>query len=130
MSTMDHAGGAPMALLSAARAALSDAAAETEAGERFRLAHVAALRVAAAVTAGRGRPASMRRRLVSVWVLLERLAPEYAEWAAYFTAGARVRAAVEAGAVSAVSARGADDQLRAAQEFLLLVEQSLGLLAA
>jgi HEPN superfamily protein len=58
------------------------------------------------------------------------VAPEHAEWAAYFAAGASVRAAVEAGAVSAVSARAADDQLRSATEFLALVEDSLGLLAA
>jgi hypothetical protein len=67
---------------------------------------------------------------MNVWVLLERVAPEHAEWAAYFAAGAPLRAAVEAGAVSAVSARTADDQLRAATEFLALVEDSLGLLAA
>jgi hypothetical protein len=67
---------------------------------------------------------------MSVWVLVERIAPEYAEWAGYFAAGARVRAAIEAGAVSAVSERSADDQVRAAAEFLVLVEDSLGLLAA
>jgi hypothetical protein len=120
----------PLALLAAARTALSEAGAAEEAGERFRLAHLSALRSAAALCADRGRPASARRRLMSVWVLLERVAPQYAEWAGYFAAGAPVRAAVEAGAVSAVSPRGADDQLRAATEFLGLVENSLGLLAA
>jgi len=63
-------------------------------------------------------------------VLLERVAPEHAEWATYFAAGAQARAAVEAGAASAVTARAADDQLRAAAAFLNLVEDSLGLLAA
>jgi hypothetical protein len=48
----------------------------------------------------------------------------------YFAAGAPLRAAVEAGALSAVSPRVADDQVRAAREFLALVEDSLGLLAA
>jgi hypothetical protein len=67
---------------------------------------------------------------MSVWVLLERVAPEYREWAEYFAAGAAARAAVEAGAISAVSARAADDQVRAAGEFLALVEGSLGMLAA
>jgi hypothetical protein len=121
---------APLALLSAAAAVLAEATAAAEPGERFRLAHLSALRAAAALCADRGRPASARRRLMSVWVLLERVAPEYAEWAGYFAAGAPVRAAVEAGAVSAVSARSADDQLRAATEFLGLVEHALGLLAA
>lgn len=117
-------------LLLQARSVLAEAARAGDPGERFRLAHLSALRTAAAVSAQRGRPASARRRLMNVWVLLERVAPEYAEWAAYFAAGASVRAAIEAGAVSAVSVRSADDQLRAAGEFLALVEDSLGLLAA
>ncbi|MFN2563070.1 MAG: SAV_6107 family HEPN domain-containing protein [Jatrophihabitans sp.] len=122
--------GTAFSLLAQARTVLADAGQTTEAGERFRLAHLSALRTAAAVSAQRGRPASARRRLMNVWVLLERVAPEHAEWAAYFAAGASVRVAIEAGAVSAVSARAADDQLRAASEFLSLVEDSLGLLAA
>ena len=68
--------------------------------------------------AERGRPASARRRLISVWVLIDTVAPEFADWARYFAAGAPVRAAIEAGALHAVSAREADDQLRAAGEFL------------
>lgn len=120
----------PLALLSAARGALAQAAAADDPGERFRLAHLSALRTAAALCAHRGRPASLRRKLVSVWVLLERIAPEHADWATYFAAGAQLRAAVEAGAYSAVSPRVADDQLRAAGQFLVIVEDSVGLLAA
>jgi HEPN superfamily protein len=119
-----------LTLLAHARQVLAQAAAASSPGERFRLAHLSALRTAAAVSAQRGRPASARRRLMNVWVLLERVAPEHAGWATYFAAGAQVRAAIEAGAVSAVTARTADDQLRAAGEFLDLVESSLGLLAA
>ncbi|MBE7187383.1 SAV_6107 family HEPN domain-containing protein [Jatrophihabitans endophyticus] len=125
--------GAPasaLGLLAHARRVLTEAEAATDAGERFRLAHLSALRTAAAVSAQRGRPASARKRLMNVWVLLERVAPEHASWAAYFAAGATVRAAIEAGAVSAVTPRAADDQLRAAAEFLALVEGSLNLLAA
>jgi len=122
--------GSAVGLLNQARLVLADAVCEQDAGERFCLAHLAALRAAAAVSAQRGRPASARRRLMSVWVLLDRVAPELAEWAVYFAAGAPVRAAVEAGAVSAVSPRAADDQVRAAAEFLAIVEESLGLLAA
>lgn len=118
------------AVLAQARAALTEAAVAETAAERYRLAHLGALRTAAAVFADRGRPASARRRLVSAWVLVESVAPEFAEWAGYFAAGAPARAAVEAGALSAVNARDADDQLRAAREFLMLVEASLGLLAA
>jgi hypothetical protein len=122
--------GSALALVTQAHSVLAEAAATTDPGERFRLAHLSALRTAAAVSAQRGRPASARRRLMNVWVLLERVAPEHADWAAYFAAGASVRAAIEAGSWSAVSPRSADDQLRAAGEFLALIEDSLGLLAA
>jgi hypothetical protein len=67
---------------------------------------------------------------MSVWVLLDRVAPEYSGWAAYFAAGATVRSAIEAGSMSAATPRAADDQVRAATDFLALVESSLGLLAA
>jgi hypothetical protein len=121
--------GSAAALLGQARLVLGEAAAATDVGERFRFAHLAALRVAAAVLAERGRPAAARRRLMSVWVLIDSVAPELADWARFFAAGAAARAAIEAGSLRAVSAREADDQLRAASDFLHLVEQSLGMLA-
>ena len=121
--------GSAYALIGQARLVLGEAAASVDIGERFRLAHLAALRVAAAVLAERGRPAAARRRLISVWVLIDTVAPEFDDWVRYFAAGAAARAAVEAGSLGAVSARDADDQLRAAGEFLRVVEQSLGLLA-
>jgi hypothetical protein len=127
MRTATH--GSSAALIGQARLVLNDAAGATDAGERFRLAHLAALRTAAAVVADRGRPASARRRLVSVWVLLDAIAPELSDWSRYFAAGAARRAAIEAGARHAVSAREADDQLRGAGEFLRVVERSLGMLA-
>lgn len=117
------------ALLVQARSVLRQAVITTDVGERFRLAHLAALRIAAALLAQRGRPAAARRRLVSAWVLLDSVAPEFAEWAGYFAAGAAARAAVEAGSTSAVTTRDADDQLRAAEAFLQLAEQSLGMLS-
>jgi hypothetical protein len=122
--------GSALALVAHARAVLADAASAWDEGERFRLAHLAALRAAAAVLADRGRPAATRRRLMSVWVLLDVIAPEFADWSRYFAAGAASRAAVEAGARNAVSRRAADDQLRSAAEFVGVVERSLGMLAA
>jgi hypothetical protein len=116
------------ALLGRARAALDDAVRCSDDGERFRMAHLAALRTAAAVLAERGRPSAARRKLVSVWVLIDAVAPEYSDWAGYFAAGAALRAAVEAGARHAVTARAADDQVRAAGDFLRLVERALGML--
>lgn len=104
------------------------ASATADPGERFRLAHLAALRAAAALIACRGRPASARGRLVNIWLLLERVAPEFAEWARYFASGASTRAAVEAGAVHAVSGHRADDEVCAAGQLLELVERALGIL--
>lgn len=117
------------ALVEQARAMLREAERQADPGERFRLAHLAALRGAAALFAERARPVG-RRRLVSAWVLVDAVAPELSEWSAYFAGTAGKRAAVEAGARSAVSDRDAIDQVHAADQFLLLVEQSLGLLAA
>jgi hypothetical protein len=128
MTTRTRPGSSAL-LVAQARSGLRDAVACTDVGERFTLSHLAGLRAAAAVLADRGRPASARRRLVSVWVLIEAVAPEFTEWAEFFAAGAPLRAAVECGAYNAVTRRQADDQLRAAEEFLELVEASLGMLA-
>jgi SAV_6107-like HEPN len=116
-------------LLAAARRGLHESAAASCAGERYALAHLAALRAAAAVLAARARPADAlgRGRPRSVWTLLVQCAPELAEWAAFFAAGARKRAAAEAGLPRAVSTREADDLLRDAETFLALVETTLGL---
>lgn len=122
--------GSSAGLLCRARDLVARAGAVQDPGERFCLAHLAALRTAAAVIAERRRPAAARRRLVSVWLVLPKVAPEYADSAAYFAAGAGVRAAIEAGATSTVTRSMADDQLRAAADFLALVEDSLGMLAA
>jgi hypothetical protein len=62
-------------------------------------------------------------------VLVESVAPELTDWAAYFAGTARMRDEVEAGVVSVVSDRDAEDQFRAAEQFLVLVERSLGFLA-
>ena len=67
---------------------------------------------------------------MSVWVVIDTVAPEFGDWSRFFAAGAAARAAVEAGALHAVSRREADDQVRAAEEFLRVVERSLGMLAA
>jgi hypothetical protein len=115
-----------LALLRDAHVALADAAGARTSAERYALAHVAALRAAAAVLATRARPVAARRRArpASVWDLLVRVAPELGEWAVFFAACAGKRAAAEAGVTTAVTAREADDQLRDAQAFLTVVEQS------
>jgi SAV_6107-like HEPN len=117
-----------LALLETARQGLADAAGEQGAGARYVAAHLAALRAAAAVVAARSAPGTRPRRKAphSVWELLPRVEPALAEWAAYFAAGARTRAAAEAGLPRAVSARAADDLLRDAETFLSLAEKALG----
>jgi HEPN superfamily protein len=116
-------------LLSQAKTTWAEAVLEPRATEKYRSAHLAALRAAAAVLALRARPvAASRRRPTSAWVLLEAVAPELSEWTVYFADSAHRRAAIEAGAFTVVSERDADDLLRAAGEFIAIVERMVGVL--
>ncbi len=119
----------PAQLLAIARHGLAEAAQTRPDGQRYATAHMAALRAAAAVLAARARPAapSRRSRVTSVWSLLVLVAPEFSEWASYFALGASKRAAAEAGIPRVVTPREADDLLRAAEQFVALVESVLGL---
>lgn len=110
-------------LLAAARAELAGAAAAAEVPERYARAHLAALRGASAVVAVRARPDRGRARQRSVWALLASVAPELGEWAIFFAAGSRTRAAVQAGVTRLVTARDADDLVRQAGEFIGLAER-------
>ena len=83
-------------LLRLSRAGLLEASQARATVDRYAAAHLAALRAAAAVLACRARPASTsgrRSRPTSAWVLLSVVAPELGEWADFFAAGARKRAA-------------------------------------
>ena len=114
--------------LARAAESLSEAITATDVATRYACAHVAALRAAAALLAARARPATSRRRpQKNAWILLAEVAPELAEWATFFAAGAAKRAAAEAGSTRAVTEREADDLVRDADRFLTLVEQALGL---
>ncbi|MFF1797401.1 SAV_6107 family HEPN domain-containing protein, partial [Kitasatospora sp. NPDC058263] len=109
---------------------LAGARAREDPLERYAAAHLAALRTVAAVLAARGRPeknARRRQAIRSAWEVLPEIAPELAEWAVYYAAGARRRAAAEAGIRGAASARDADDLIRNSALFLRLVERLLGL---
>jgi hypothetical protein len=118
----------PTQLLALARQGLAEAACTEPDGLRYATAHLAALRAAAAVLAARARPEPRRRsRLTSVWVLLSAVAPELAEWAMFFAAGATKRTAAEAGIPRVVSKREADDLIRAAEQFVEVVAGALGL---
>ena len=116
-----------LALLESARHGLLAATEEVSPGSRYVAAHLAALRAAAAIVAARPADSGPRRKaLKSVWELLPRVEPALAEWAAFFAAGARKRAAAEAGLPKAVTAHEADDLLRDAETFLSLAEEALG----
>lgn len=111
---------------------LAEAIGASDVPTRYACAHVAALRAAAALIAARARPVAAGRRRGgpaqrNAWVLLAELAPELAEWASFFAAGATKRAAAEAGSIRAVSEREADDLVRDADRFLSVVEHALGL---
>ena len=114
--------------LARAAESLAEATASRDVPTRYACAHVSALRSAAALLSARARPAGPRRRAQkNAWVLLTEVAPELAEWATFFSAGAAKRAAAEAGSRRAVTEREADDLVRDADRFLAVVEQSLGL---
>ncbi|WP_370038480.1 SAV_6107 family HEPN domain-containing protein [Nocardioides sp.] len=114
--------------LARAAESLAEATASRDVPTRYACAHVAALRAAAALLAARARPQPTRgRRQKNAWVLLTEVAPELAEWATFFSAGASKRAAAEAGSRRAVTEREADDLVRDADRFLAVIEQSLGL---
>jgi len=114
--------------LSRSAESLSEAIVAADIATRYACAHVAALRAAAALLAARAQPSPTRRRpQKNAWVLLTEVAPELAEWATFFAAGASKRAAAEAGSTRAVTEREADDLVRDADRFLAVVEQSLGL---
>lgn len=115
--------------LARAAQSLQEAITAPDHATRYACAHVSALRATAALLAARARPAPARRgrRQKNAWVLLAEVAPELAEWAAFFSAGADKRAAAEAGLSRACTAREADDLVRDADRFLAVVESSLGL---
>lgn len=114
--------------LARAAESLSEAVGASDVPTRYACAHVAALRAAAALLSARAKPtARARRRQQNAWVLLAEVAPELAEWATFFAAGAAKRAAAEAGSTRAVAEREADDLVREADRFLAVVERTLGL---
>ena len=122
------AGQAATDLVASAERTIVEASVVATAAERYALAHLAALRAAAAVLAARGRPKSKRgRQVASAWAILPVIAPELAEWAAFFAAGARKRQSAEAG-IACVSHREADDLVRESARFLERVCDVIGVI--
>jgi len=110
-------------LFEQARQGLLDAEYAAHPVDRYAQAHLAALRAAAAVLAVRARPRH-RAQPTSAWALLATVAPELAEWSAFFAASSATRAAAEAGVHRLVTARDADDLVRQAGEFLDLARHA------
>ena len=120
--------------LQRARSSLAEAELAPRPSDRYLAAHLAALRVVAIVLTYRapttiGRSTGRSRstgRPQNAWRILAEVAPELAEWAAFFAATEGKRDAIRAGATSIVSAREADDMVRDATAFLRLVERAVG----
>ena len=110
-----------LALLRQAADGLAEAHREADPLQRYPLAYLAALRAAAAVLAVRTTPRPRRGSTRNVWQLLSAVAPELAEWAAFFASCSDTRAAAEAGITRLVGRRDADDLLRQAEQFVGLV---------
>ena len=114
--------------LQRAHAAIAEAELATNPNERFLAAHLAALRVAAIILRVRAGAAPTRQpgRPRNAWRLVAEVAPEFARWAAYFAATEAKRDAVRSGEATTISPQEADDLVRDARAFLLVVERSLG----
>jgi hypothetical protein len=110
-------------LLDRARTTLESACRTGDASERYRDAHLGALRAAAALVAARTVP-TPRARPRSVWQVLPGVAPELGEWATFFAACSAHRSVVDRG--GHISARESDDLLRQAEMFLEIVQDLLG----
>lgn len=107
------------AVLDQARDLLVDARKQPRAADRFRLAHLAALRATAALLSAYTEPGQrIARRPTSAWVLLTKLLPPLTPWAEYFAAGAPQRAAADAGVLTTVTEADSLELTAAVQTFL------------
>ena len=119
----------PLQLLATARTDLDDAAEQVRPGQRYAEAHMAALRVAAAVLAVRASDVAGRRRPgrpSSAWEMLAGAAPELEEWASHFSRTARKRVLAQAGIPDIVTDDEADAIVADARRFLDVVIRLLG----
>jgi hypothetical protein len=110
-------------LLALARSSLAWAEAAERSDVRFGHALTSAKRSAAALLAS-GRPGTTAEVDADIWLATTRRAPELAEWAAYFAAAA-AKARGAGLEQYLISAREADDLVRDARAFLVLVSARL-----
>lgn len=112
--------------LDRAEMALIEARQHDQVNWRYVYAHMAALRVAAAVLAVCAGKGDLRGRH-NAWDLLGRVAPELHEWSELFGSLAARRALASTSTTPVVTAREADDLVRAAEQFTGVAERYLGL---
>lgn len=91
---------------------------------RYSAAHLAALRGAAAVLAGRGRPEG--RRQGTAWTELAEVAPELEGWAEVFSESARLRADADTGTAFRLGHAEVDAFCGLVREFLDTVDELVG----
>jgi hypothetical protein len=118
-------GGTAQALRTQAGHGLAEAQREPDPAQRFLTAYLAALRGAAALLAVHGRPHRGRSRPKSAWVLLASAAPEFADWADYFSSLSATRAAVAAGGRNRVDHLLAEELVGKTGQFLALVDETV-----
>jgi hypothetical protein len=111
----------PVQLLAIARQGLDEAERCNSVGNRYAGAHLAALRAAAALLSLRAVPGPKQARVRPVWALLGEVAPEFAEWTAFFGDRAQKRAAAEAGIPRVVTEAEASAMVSAAGQFIALI---------
>ena len=116
-------------LLSRSDAELVAAQLAPHAADQFLHAHLSALRAAAALLQATGRPVR-RPAPRTAWEMVALVAPELAEWTAFFASGAAARSAVEAGRGDVVDAARAERTLAAAEDFQDAVRAALDGLSA
>jgi len=112
-------------LMTRAERELAQVTSGQEPQESFLHAHMAALRAAAAVLELQVVPGGRRRRVRSAWEQLAEAGPQWQEWADYFAQGAPVRAAIESGRTTTLSAAEADELVAAATDFLDVVRDEV-----
>ena len=115
---------ATLDLLARSDAELVAATVAQDPADAFLHAHLAALRAGAALVQARGRPGP-RSRARTVWDMVTYVAPELADYAAYFAGNAATRSAVEAGRASVDPAR-AERAGVVAEQFAEAVRALLG----
>lgn len=111
-------------LLRRAEAELGQVSTRACAEENFLHAHMAGLRAGAAVLALHPHLAPRRRGAVrSVWAQLAEIDESWQSWAALFSAGAPIRAAIESGRDSGLTQAQAARTAAAATDFVAMVAE-------